>query len=62
MKTPELTELQKTQAAYAHFTLAEWRLLAQCVHRRVDELLGSNFELDPDVVKNILAKFPSAVL
>jgi hypothetical protein len=46
----ELTELQKTQAAYAHFTLEEWKLLAQAVR-----------EL-PEDCYDILTKFPSAVL
>lgn len=55
----ELTELQKTQAAYAHFTLEEWKLLAYLC--RVEHNVTSDcvrFEM----LKNILCKFPSAVL
>ena len=53
----ELTPLQKTQAAYAHFTLEEWQVLASLVK------IAMKDNGDPhDNGKNLLAKFPSAVL
>ena len=58
----EPTELQKTQAAYAHFTLEEWQLLARCVRTTQCELYGTRQALDDDKVDTILSKFPSAVL
>ena len=59
---PELTELQKTQAAYAYFTLEEWQLLVLCVdHFRVT-MSGTREALNEKKVDAMLAKFPSAVL
>ena len=62
----ELTELQKTQAAYAHFTLEEWQLLAKCVQHTArnarDGSLPQGHSVKQDAVNNMLAKFPSAVL
>ena len=53
----QLTPLQKTQAAYAHFTLEEWQVLASLVK------IAMKDNGDPhDNGKNLLAKFPSAVL
>ena len=61
-----LTPLQKTQAAYAHFTLEEWKLLRNCVlhvakEAREDKLPQGN-GVTQNKVNAMLAKFPSAVL
>ena len=53
---PELTELQKTQAAYAYFTLEEWKTLAEAM-----KCLDREGYADTETM-NILAKFPSAAL
>jgi hypothetical protein len=53
----ELTPLQKTQVAYAHFTLEEWQFLASCVK---DAIAVPNDETE--YINQLLAKFPSAVL
>ena len=62
----QLTELQKTQAAYAHFTLEEWKLLANCVRHTArnarDGKLPQGNGVKQGAVNNMLAKFPSAVL
>jgi hypothetical protein len=62
----ELTELQKTQAAYAHFTLEEWQLLAKCVRHVAREARENKLPQGNGVTQNkvntMLAKFPSAVL
>lgn len=50
-----LTEAERTAVAYAHFTLEEWKLLAQCV-------FNCKLDLPENKVIEILAKFPSAVL
>jgi hypothetical protein len=55
MNTEDLTELQKMQVAYAHFTLEEWQLLANCVNTLAPTL-------DKEKVFAMLVKFPSAVL
>jgi len=55
----ELTELQKTQAAYAHFTLDEWTLLS-FLCRRESNVTENNARYD--LLQAILVKFPSAVL
>ena len=57
-----LTELQKTQAAYAHFTLEEWQLLVKCVSHANAILHGTREKLDENKVAIMLAKFPSAML
>ena len=61
-----LTELQKTQAAYAHFTLAEWKLLRNCVVHVAKEAregkLPQGNGVKQAAVNEMLAKFPSAVL
>jgi hypothetical protein len=57
-----LTDAQKTAAAYAHFTLEEWQLLAKCVNQTHAYLYGTKQELDKEKVFAMLAKFPSAVL
>ena len=57
-----LTDLQKTQIAYAHFTLEEWRLLVRCVDLTYTELFGTKEAIDAEMMGNMLAKFPSAVL
>jgi hypothetical protein len=54
----QLTEAQKTVAAYQHFTLEEWKFLTACVLKAV----GDNRDKNMDKVKTLLAKFPSAVL
>lgn len=59
---PELTELQKTQAAYAHFTLQEWQLLAKSVKHYWDTMEDTAEAPQEDAVNKVLAKFPSAVL
>jgi hypothetical protein len=58
----ELTELQKTQIAYAHFTLEEWQFLVSCVSHRLSSTIGTHEETDTDTVNAMLVKFPSAVL
>lgn len=58
----ELTPLQKTQAAYAHFTLEEWRNLALCVRHYEATMHGTLEALNKEKVFAMLAKFPSAVL
>jgi hypothetical protein len=72
----ELTPLQKTQAAYAHFTLEEWKLLASCVRHQsaamhgtkqalpewMTNMHGTKQALPEWIVNNLLVKFPSAVL
>ena len=52
------TEAQRMAAAYAHFTLEEWKFLTACVLKAV----GDNRDKNMDKVKILLAKFPSAVL
>ena len=52
----ELTELQKTQAAYAYFTLEEWKTLVEAMR-----CLNREGYADTETMK-ILEKFPSAVL
>lgn len=59
---PTLTELQKTQIAYAHFTLEEWEMLVKCVSHTNAHLFATKQALDIDVVKGLLSKFPSVVL
>ena len=54
----ELSELQKTQAAYAHFTLEEWKLLANLCQHPAWTPTHKQYEL----LKSILTKMPSAVL
>ena len=58
----ELTPLQKTQAAYAHFTLEEWQILATCVMQYEAIMHGTAEKLDKQQVNAMLAKFPSTVL
>jgi hypothetical protein len=58
----ELTELQKTRIAYAHFTLDEWKIIAYCISHTRAELFGTRQAINPDTVRDILVKFPSAVL
>ena len=58
----ELTELQKTQAAYAHFTLEEWKILVKCVRHTEGDLYGTKQAVDENKVAAMLVKFPSAVL
>ena len=58
----QLTPLQKTQAAYAHFTLEEWTLLAKSVKHYWDTMEDTREAPQEDVVNSALAKFPSAVL
>lgn len=58
----ELTELQKTQAAYAHFTLEEWQILASCVRHHTANMYGTREAVSEEKVSALLAKFPSAVL
>ncbi len=57
-----LTGLQKTQVAYAHFTLEEWKIIARCISHTRADLFGTKQALNPDAVRDILVKFPSAVL
>ena len=62
----QLTELQKMQIAYAHFTLEEWHLLANCVRHTAraarDGKLPEGNGVRQEKVNAMLAKFPSAVL
>lgn len=58
----ELTQLQKTQAAYTHFTLEEWRLLVTCVRHHTAAIYGTLDAIDQNKVNAMLSKFPSAVL
>lgn len=58
----QLTESQKTQIAYAHFTLDEWKIIAYCISHARAELFGTRQAIDPDTLRDILVKFPSAVL
>ena len=60
--TMELTELQKMQIAYAHFTLEEWKILAKCVWHTQGDLYGTKQAVDENKVTTMLSKFPSAVL
>jgi hypothetical protein len=53
----ELTELQKTQIVYSHFTLEQWKLIARAVH-----CLESEGFCEQEDVDGILQKLPSAVL
>jgi hypothetical protein len=53
---------QHTRIAYAHFTLEEWKIIARCISHTHANLYGTREALDPDKVRNILVKFPSAVL
>jgi hypothetical protein len=55
-------ELKKTQAAYAYFTLDEWKILAKCVLHTQGDLYGTKQAVDENKVAAMLAKFPSAVL
>ena len=57
-----LTDLQKMQVVYAHFTLEEWKLLYRCICVTKGELYGTKQALDENKVNAMLAKFPSAVL
>ena len=57
-----LTEWQKTQIAYAHFTLDEWKIIAYCISHTRAELYGTKQAIDPDKLRDILVKFPSTVL
>ena len=57
-----LTDAQKTAVAYAHFTLEEWYLLAECVNQAQSRLHGTQQELDKEKVFEMLSKFPSVVL
>ena len=52
-----LTDAQKTAAAYAHFTLEEWKLMATAL-----ETYYLVTDLKVARVNTVLAKFPSAVL
>jgi hypothetical protein len=56
MNKEDLTELQKMQVAYAHFTLEEWKTLVEAMLCLEREGYASS-----ETIK-ILAKFPSAVL
>lgn len=58
----ELTEAQKTQAAYAYFTLEEWQYLVQCVRHRTAAMHGTKQAMPVSKVNDMLTKFPSAVL
>ena len=58
----QLTELQKTQAAYAHFTLDEWKYILQCVRHHTAAHYGMSMPLSVSKVNDMLSKFPSAVL
>lgn len=58
----ELTEQQKTAIAYGYFTLKEWQLLAKCVSHTHGDLFGTKMELNKDVVRNLLSKFPPRVV
>lgn len=57
-----LTDLQRMQAAYAYFTLEEWKLLVRCVRATEGDLCGTKQALDKNKVSAMLVKFPSAVL
>ena len=57
-----ITELQKTQAAYAHFTLEEWKILVKCVRHTQGDLYGTKQAVDENKVATMLSKFPSASL
>ena len=57
-----LTEWQKTQIAYDHFTLDERKIIAYCISHTRAELYGTKQAIDPDKLRDILVKFPSAVL
>jgi hypothetical protein len=58
----ELTELQKTQIAYAHFTLQEWQCLAAAMSHTLAYFHGTPHGPQPEVLRAALEKFPSAVL
>lgn len=58
----ELSQLQKTQAAYAHFTLEEWKILARCLRHTEGDLYGTKQAVPLGAFNNILVKFPSAAL
>lgn len=57
-----MTELQKMQAAYAHFTLEEWKILVKCVRHTQGDLYGTKQAVDENKVTTMLSKFPSVVL
>lgn len=57
-----LTELQKTQAAYAYFTLEEWKIIERSVRKAQGYVCGIFVRDDENKVAAMLAKFPSAVL
>lgn len=57
-----MTELQKTQAAYAYFTLDEWKLLARALRHAEATLEGTNEPVPLTMFNNILVKLPSAAL
>lgn len=52
-----LTELQKMQAAYAYFTLDEWKLIVQSL-----KFSERNGFVGPCSMITVLQKCPSAVL
>lgn len=54
----QLTELQKTQAAYAYFTLEEWKMIAEGIRKL--RPVNTSFHLKE--INNILVKLPSAAL
>lgn len=62
----QLTPLQKTQIAYAHFTVEEWKLLTKCVMHVAKEARDGNLPQGNGVtqakVNAMLAKFPSVFL
>jgi len=58
-----MTNLERTQAAYAHFTLEEWKLLARCVLNTYDKMREQyGEELAREKFVSVLGKFPSAAL
>lgn len=57
-----MNELQRTQAAYQHFTLEEWKLLARCVRHAFGDLEGTPAAILLAKVAEMLQKFPSASL
>lgn len=58
----QVTELLKTQIAYQHFTLEEWKTLAFCVLHTQGDLCDTKRALDTGKLDTMFVKFPSAAL
>lgn len=58
-KEHTMTDLQKTQAAYAHFTLDEWKVISSALY---DAFAATPTAAQDAKITAILKKLPSAAL